>query len=271
MTIRFLVALACCALAAAAPAQAAITTSISTNTGTPFNVGSIATFEPTGENMAGMQVTVTFADGFTESQTWVAGAVGSKSGSAGGTSAAHGWSLTEQPGIGFAGDTFGGKWSLTVGRFNTSASPVKEVLLYGPSGNTLFDLKDPTEPLLTPGIGVKEFTPGSERGWSFETFNTTGFPASYNLHIGASYENAVQVAGQPAQDDLYTTLRLSFSGDQPAAGLNRGYTLVFFQDTDLAGGTPTQLSVVPEPSSLIMFAGLAVIGGWQLRRRQKLR
>src|SRR5688572_29131964 len=106
MMKRSLLALAVSACPVAAPVQAAITTSISSSTGTFYGVDSIATFEPTGENMAGMQVTVTFADGFTQTQSWIAGATGSKSGSASGTTAAHGWSLTEQPGTTLAGDTF---------------------------------------------------------------------------------------------------------------------------------------------------------------------
>jgi hypothetical protein len=265
MTKQFLWMAALCACAAATPLQAAITTSITSSTGTVFGVDSIATFEPTGEDMAGMQVQVTFADGFTQTQAWIAGPVGSKSGSASGATAAHGWSLTEQPGLTLAGDTFGGKWSLTVSQFNSSSAPITEVLLFGTPGHTVFDLKDPSESPLASGMGSLAFTPGSERGWTFEVFNESIFSA-YNLNINASYENAVQVGSHAIENDIFTTLRLSFSGDNPGDGLRRGYTLVFFQDTDLAGLPPNH--PVPEPSSLVVFAGLAAIGGWRLRRRQ---
>ena len=263
---RILFALAVCASSAAVPLHAAITTSISSSTGTVFGVDNIATFEPTGEDMAGMQVTVTFADGFTETQSWMAGPVGSKSGSASGTTAAHGWSLAEQPGMTLAGDTFGGKWSLTVSQQNTSLAPLTEVRLFGTPGHTVFDLKDPNEAPLTPGMGTLAFTPGSERGWTFELFNDSIFSA-VNLTVHASYEHAVQVASNPVERDVYTTLLLKFSGDTPNRGLDKGYTLVFFQDTDLAVIPPNH--PVPEPSSLVVFAGLAAIGGWRVRRRQK--
>ena len=77
----------------------------------------------------------------------------------------------------------------------------------------------------------------------------------------------MQVGSHAIENDIFTTLRLSFSGDNPGDGLRRGYTLVFFQDTDLAGSPPNE--PVPEPSSLAVFASLAAIGGWRLRSQKQ--
>jgi hypothetical protein len=254
-------------LGGAVTAHGAVTTSISSSAGSLYSTGSIASFEPTGEDMVGMQVKATFANGFAETRSWVAGAVGSKMGSATGTSLVNGWSLTEGPGASFAGDTYGGEWKLTVNPTNTSSSPLTELLLMGVPGKTLFDLKDPSD--LTSGAGVDPnvFTPGSEKGWTFEIFNASAFPPSYNLNVHASFENAVQVGVGPVQYDLFTTLRLTMTGPTAGSGLNRGFTLVFYQDTDLAGGPVIVTPPVPEPTSLCLFAGLAIVGGWSCRRR----
>jgi hypothetical protein len=241
------------------PAEAVVFSTITTNPGTLVTTGVVDSFSPRGSDMDGMEVTVRFADGDTQTATW--GDLVPGSGSASGTTTfGKQWSLSQ------SGDTFGtagSGWNLTVQ--SSLGVPLVELVLNGVPGDTMFDLKDPGD--LTPGIGSLEFTPGSERGWTLEVLNgAPGGPfGGFNLNLGVSYEDAVKVGANPVLNDLYTTLKLTFGGDQN--GLPDGFTLLFYQDTDLSA-EPFNQPDLPEPSSLLIFAGLgAIAGGGCWRRR----
>jgi len=129
----------------------------------------ITGFATTGADMEGMNVTVNFLDGTSDSAIWSA-TVGS-SGAASGSD----WSLS-QP-----GDTFGGSWSFAYSGLGTITSLIIDAV----PGNTMFD------------TGASPSTPGSALGWPF-TFQSGLEPTSF------AYSVPIDISA----GDLFGTLSL---------------------------------------------------------------
>jgi hypothetical protein len=193
-----------------------------TNSAQAATITSLTGFQTFGDQMTGMEVKVTFSDNSTSSAIWGTTGVG-----AGGASTPD-WILAE------SGDTFGGLWTFT----NTSSKTISSLFINAISGNTVFDQTNPS-------FG----TDGSASGITF-TYTSGVAPSSF------SYDNIVNLVGQPAVGDLYANLTLKWD-----AGLTGGSSLGFVADTDNAvfvvDPNPPATNV-PTPG---VFAGILLAAG----------
>lgn len=202
---------------------------------------SYAFFEPTitGADMAGMEVTATFADSSTEIITWVTtsavcGADGEGcSGEAAGTS----WTLAQR---GFTlGNLVGGSvlgvWTLTSnpGMLSDSTT-IATLVINALVADVVFDIVGPNAP---------ELTPASSLGRPF-----LADPSSGPLPATAVYTDPVSAP------DIFGTLTLTW--DTTAGLFVAGSELRFLADTDLQ---------TPEPGTLLLLG--AALAGLSLRRR----
>jgi len=202
--------------------------------GTTYSTDGLSSVSTSGAAMAGILVTAYTADGDSETVAWIA--TGTYVGGAYGT----GWSLY------LGNDTYGSWWTLT----NITTHAITGLLIEGAPGNTVFDVWANTEG-----------TSGSSNGWPFEFKHGPSIP----VDIIATYRNQVGVAGDAPVGDLYEEMEIEFTN---AGGFPSGVYewLGFIADTDNATTTP--LPAVPEPASAIsLAAGLALLGGWGLRRK----
>jgi hypothetical protein len=177
----------------------------------------------TGADMAGMEVTVTYESGETETEIWMMTNLGNgltdtlDLETAKGGVTGEGFSLSQQgnslgnldnngtPGIS-TDDVFYGLWTLK----NFSGEAINRLFINALAGNVVFDI------LLDTGAAN-----GSKTGRAFEA-QTTGLVAVYsNQYI----------------DELYGAMTVDLS-------LASGDTLIYFADTDLiAVSTPTTFSL----------------------------
>ncbi len=199
-----------------------------------------------GADMAGMKVTVTYADTSTDTATWTA--TGAVSGAATGS----GWSLAEsgdtlnQPGLGSA-------WTLFNTPTNTKNITGFEIDAW--VAKVMFDvMMDLTSPLDDVG------TPGSSQGRPFTDDGNFVIQSIWDKYANptnlqtAESTNDVVYANLLSAPDLYGTLKVSIGGN----GLAPGQSLQFLIDTDK----------VPEPPLFgLMALGLAGLA-WQRRRRK---
>jgi len=138
----------------------------------PSQATTLSGFSTYGNMMNGMQITVGFLDGYTETSIW--NTTGYQSGGAFGS----GWSLTQ------SGNTFGDPWSFNAGR------GIYSLLINAVPGNTLFD-----------NVDYGEVTPGSANGWNFQVISGAG-PSSY------TYGSPIDIS----RGDLFGSLLLSWGG-----------------------------------------------------------
>ncbi|HEY9822190.1 MAG TPA: hypothetical protein V6D35_15675, partial [Candidatus Sericytochromatia bacterium] len=110
-------------------------------TALPSEATTLTGFTTTGNMMAGMRVTASFVDGFSESVTWQS--TGSSSGGAFGS----GWSLTESD------NSFDSPWT-----FSNTNKGITSLVIDAIPGNSVFD-----------NVAKEEITSGSADGWGFET------------------------------------------------------------------------------------------------------
>lgn len=256
----FVIALALSALVlgtlAAGPLQAAY--NVSVNTGTQYSTGFVGSFEPTGAQMDGLKVTATFQGGGTNTALWA------DTSATGGAAAGTGWSL------GLNGDTFGNVWTLNVSDANLVMTKLR--IEGGNFGKTVFDLKDlgsaVNGPVL-PGQGTTNTgTTGSMHGWTFEFFNQSAYQSGgFTLNIDAEYSNIVSLAASSPVGDIWSVLELSFGGTHN--GLPSGFPVQFYADTDIIDELIPTNESLPEPTSLALFGGLAIAGGWGCWKRRK--
>lgn len=184
--------------------------------GTRNDTSGITTFQTTGADMDGMEVTATFTSGGTETVLWED--TGVASGGAFGT----GWSLSQD------GNTISDDWLL----FSEFAPGIDRIFIDAGAGDTVFDV-----------VGTMDLTPGSELGTEF-TF-TSG-----DEDLVARYSDRVALTGMAAQGDLWRNLELDFVD---ADGFVESQQLTFVADTDNTL-LPDDIKPVPEPTSLALLA-----------------
>lgn len=215
-----------------------------------------------GYELAGAVVTAMFDDGSTEQETW------------------------EDFNFAGTGGVNGDRWSffqLDTGEVNlvsdgrvmtgfsidasTSQSVTPDFANPGAPdivmGASLFDISAANEDLGEPGS-----TPGSSLGFPFAF--TFGAPMDLMDEVKVTYSGAVNIKGEPAVGDLFTTMLVDFTGlESTGGGFTGSATYISDQDTlrvagDLMAVTP---SPVPLPAGLPLL--LAGLGGLAILRRSR--
>ncbi len=232
MKHTFTVLAAVLATAALGSAHAVpIASSHSTVPGTTYTTPGLTGFATNGAQMVGSQVTVKYADGSTDQQTWAA--TGANSGAATGAD----WSLS------LAGDSFSSSWIFAA----TGRAGIVGFTFNGAPGDTTFDI-----------LGDATHSPDSALGRAFSNADSLA-----GLSAHATYSNQLQIGGT-FYGDLYVSMTMDITGGQ----LVGGQTLSFLADTDNAAAQGSITPTIPEPETYaLMLAGLAAVG-WVARRRK---
>jgi len=208
-------------------------------TGTVWTIGEVLEVGTYGDDMAGMEVRVTFADGTSDSAVWQV--IGPDSGMAAG----DGWSLSVIGGSTYPNSSHWTPWIFA------SDTAITSLSLDVGSGDFVFDA---TRTYASDPPGTS--TPHSQSGWPF----TYADPLSelwFDSATVATYTNAVALPGADPVGDLYRTLTLDFD----LGGWSGPMAFTFEADTDT-------VSPVPEPATfLLMGSGLAAVAGWRRRNR----
>ncbi|MBY0375810.1 MAG: PEP-CTERM sorting domain-containing protein [Bryobacteraceae bacterium] len=213
-------------------ASAALITAGAPDNSTTTSIVGITGFSTLGDQMGGMQISVTFDGGDIATCTWAATGVG-----AGGCSGTGASSDNNAFNLNLTGDTFSSNWNFTAtGRLATSLT-INAIL-----GNTVFDIIA-TDPANS--------TPGSAEGLALNG-TTPGTPTGSGI-----YSNVIAVGANSAVGDLYGALTITFSGGVASA--------TFLADTDTVG-LPGNGGDVPEPSTYALIAVGAALIAWKRRR-----
>ena len=230
MRIKTLLLLAGFGLAVAS-ATASTITYVQT-TGTPYQTPAITAYNTYGNDMAGMQVWVTFSDGLVKQATWQA--TGSESGAA--TVAGY-FSISE------SGTTYNDyAWALQ--NLNRTLA-ITGFTMLGAPGDTTFDRT----------FGSLVGTPGSALG---KDFTIAG-----NYTVTATYSDILNLTGFPAVGDEFVSLGVSFN---PNTYFQADASTTFTQDTDNAA-THGSITIVPDAGSTGMMLGLGLASLAALKRR----
>jgi len=208
-------------------------TYVQTN-GTSYQTPALTGFTTTGNEMAGMGVSVNFSDGTTQTATWAA--TGADSGAA---SAANYFTIGE------SGDTFASNaWTLE----NLSSTlSITGFSLFGVPGNTTFDRV----------FGGLEGTPGSGSGLDFNIVGAAG------LGVTATYSDILNLTGSPAVGDEFVLLSVGFANPFAPDAI-----ATFSQDTDSARTSSSIVATAPDEASTLLLVGAAFSVFAGLRRKR---
>jgi hypothetical protein len=223
-----------CTLMGFAAPGAASTVKLSYLPGTIYQIPVVQGSNPTGANMAGMEVTVDYTyKGLSESTVLDWQKTGSKSGGVSFSSPGGTISLSEN------GVTSSGTWSFK----SAKGIQITDISMDSTSGNIVFDI-----PL------KKGNTKGSNTGQSFSLLS-----AGTGLKFQVTYSNLVELqSAKTPVGDLYEALNISVSGSTGKSATQFTFRL----GADRADGA----SPVPVPSSLMLICSgiLSLLG---IRRR----
>ena len=234
-------AVAALMLAFSSTANAGVT--IAYDTGTLHTTDALSSATTMGSDMAGMTVTV-YWHSASQTVSWVANTFTTTipdDGHAIGTN----WSLSQ------SGDTYSNTWKLN----NTGGISIERVVIYGPPGDTIFDLTT-----TSPDIG----TDGSEYGKTFSVVNVSTPLFTGDLNILATYRHKVALTGDSPVGDLWAELDLQFTNDGGFVGT--GSILEFYADTDMAAAG-ADIVPIPAPGAILLGSIGVGLVGWLRRRR----
>lgn len=232
--MRFAKFLVSALLATAALTSQASVINVVTDTSVVDTIPGVTGYATTGAQMAGLLVTATFNNGFTQTLAWAT--TGTQSGGVSG----NGWGLAT------TGDTFSSLFNYTVSA--TRGQLLSLVLdATGSKQVTLFDTT----------FGGATGTPGSATGRTFEIAS-----GCVSCNVTATYSSVVAIAGSAAVGDLFHVLSLTFvNGTGPTAAF------AFRQDID--NDTRLNTGFVPEPGAVSLLALGLLAMGTILRRRAR--
>jgi hypothetical protein len=220
-------------ISSAVVSASASTINYAQDTGTAYQTPAISTFNTYGNDMAGMDVWVTFSNGSTQHAIWQTTGAQSGDASVGGF-----FTMSE------TGDTFNnGAWTLQ--NLNRTLS-ITSFTLFGVNGNTIFDRT----------FGGLIGTPNSAFG---KDFNITG-----NYSVTATYSDELSLTGSAAVGDEWEQISVAFANGTFFAPDSSTY---FTQDTDNAAVSGTITPKVPDAGSTSMMLGMGLIGVAALKRR----
>lgn len=202
----------------------------------PSQATTLTGFATYGDMMAGMNVTVNFLDGGSETAIWAATSdptnlYDANSGGAFGNN----WSLTQ------AGNTFGSPWT-----FSNLGKSIASLAINAIPGNTVFntDLYDDN--------GYLIFTPDSGGGWTFQALSGVNAPSSFTYSVPIDISIG----------DLFGNLSLKWN-----SGFNG--QMQFIADTDSGSAIdPVAPQSVPEPTYTLSLLSLGVLGVISRRQRK---
>lgn len=192
-------------------------------------------FETFGSQMAGMEITVNFLDGSSETNIWQN--LGSVSGGAFGSN----WNLTQ------SGNTFNSPWTFNYGGIN----PITSLVIDAVPGNTLFDI--------SPALGLPNSTPGSSNGNPFSLISGQA-PTSFNYSVPIDI-SVGDLFGKLTLnwDTGFSAGSFAFLADTDNGTVDNPVTPVDPDPVDPDPVDPDPVSV-PEPGLLLGFFGLGVLG-----------
>ena len=214
------------------------------NHGTTEFVRQIDDYNTTGLNMTGMDVTVTFSNGTTQTVSWDTDGGGNYHSGIG--AQGTGWSLTMVDPT--KSTYYGSYWALDVTDPNVLIS---SVLLEGFDDNVVFDNDEDNFP----------GTQGSAWGNPLDISDRPQLPVpatTYDGVIDVTYIGDVAINGTTAYGDVYRSMLISFTNGP----FDTNDTLYFHQDTDNVNNP------VPEPATMLMF-GVGLSGIVAIRSRKK--
>ncbi len=223
------------------PGYVFATTLIFDHTDSTWEINNILGVGTSDEDMVGLEVTVNFVGGGSETATWeLSGAGGS---GAWGSS----WSLSMSDGSTYINSMHFTPWNFSVDQ----DIKISRIFIDAGTGASVFDATRTMASLVA--TGLQQSTPGSQSG---SPFTYIGMNDPFNTI--ATYSGEVVLQGMAHQGDLYRYLTLDF-------GTAVQGSFQFSADTDSFGDTITP---IPEPATMILFGnGLLVLSGFTRRKK----